>query len=394
MRTGRPICFSLLPVRPIFLTYFFNVRDLLKLPDETIESASIKPSKLASEIKNMNMNLCDNISILSVNIRGMKSNFNQLLLFLQSLKIPINIITICETWLNDHDEILFNIPGYTQYSISRSTRGGGLMMFVTDNLISNAISNFTFINDIMESLSVKIIVENKVHLVDLLYRVPSTGQDDFVNELNRLILQKIQPQNVVICGDLNMNLLGPPSAAGLNLLSCMAEKNFQLCTTSPTRVATVRRGASDGTSRTTTKTLIDHIWSSHVTNILPFVIESAVADHFPTLAFIQIPKANARIVTQERNFNRPKMTQFYNEFKTQATNFQLSYNDPCDDIFRLNNLLIDMINISFPIRTKLTKMRNIESPWIGKKLIKLIDKKYEIFKNYKNDECSFENFKT
>ena len=64
------------------------------------------------------------------------------------------------------------------------------MIFVTDNLISSAVPDFTFINNIMESLSVKIIVKNKVHLVDLLYRVPSTGQDDFVNELNRVISQK------------------------------------------------------------------------------------------------------------------------------------------------------------------------------------------------------------
>ena len=172
--------------------------NLLEFLDDIVESTAISPSQLSGEVKKLNINTVDNLPILSINIRGLKSNFNLLLLFIQSLKIRISIIALCETWLSENDESLFSIPGYTRYNINRSTRGGGLMMFVSDNVISDIVTNMTLINDIFESLCVKLIIKNNAHYVDLIYRIRSSSLDLFVDEIDRVILQSIPLMDVFV----------------------------------------------------------------------------------------------------------------------------------------------------------------------------------------------------
>ena len=266
------------------------------------------------------------------------------------------------------------------------------MMFVSDNVISDIVTNMTLINDIFESLCVKLIIKNKVHYVDLIYRIPSSSLDLFVDEIDRINLQNIPLMDVIICGNININMLGPTTDAGINFSVSMSEKNLKLCTTQPTRVASTIRVTARGTSTNMSKTLIDHIWSSHISNIQPYVIETAIADHFPVLTFVEIPKENSRILTHKRDFNRVIMAKFLEQFRCYSIEFDPS-NDPCNDIVRLNTDLINMIQKFFPIESKFTKLKNLQSPWIDQKLLKLIDKKFAIFKNYKNNHTSFDNFK-
>ena len=60
----------------------------------------------------------------------------------------------------------------------------------------------------------------------------------------------------------------------------------------------------------------------------------------------------------------------------------------------LDNNLTKLIDKNFPLISKEVKIKNLNSPWLDKKLLKLVDKKHKLFKNYKNGICTFEYFKT
>ena len=55
----------------------------------------------------------------------------------------------------------------------------------------------------------------------------------------------------------------------------------------------------------------------------------------------------------------------------------------------LDNNLTKLIDKNFPLISKEVKIKkNLNSPWLDKKLLKLVDKKHKLFKNYKNGICT------
>ena len=70
--------------------------------------------------------------LLHFNIRSLKSHYDELLLFLISLKVKPTVIALTETWLNgiDHLESM-SFPGFSK-SIAKNqrTRGGGIGLLV------------------------------------------------------------------------------------------------------------------------------------------------------------------------------------------------------------------------------------------------------------------------
>ena len=225
---------------------------LLDFTDNIIESAAIQPHKLTTEIKKLELNLNDYVSLISLNIRGIKTNFNLLLLLLKSIKVPVSILALCETWLNDGEELLFNIPGYTRYTINRKTRGGGLIIYILDNFTSHIASDISLVNDNIESLFIKVQIKNKVYYFGNIYRNPTSRISNFINDLDNIILKDMPLNNVTLCGDFNINLLGLPSPICLEFFGLMSSKNLNLCISKPTRIATTNRTTSDGIMTRTT----------------------------------------------------------------------------------------------------------------------------------------------
>ena len=276
--------------------------------------------------------------------------------------------------MTDGDKVLFNIPGYIMYNINRESRGGALLVFISDTLTSNIVQNLSFISDTTESLVLKLNIKNKGHFICIIYRNPSGSIPNFLTEIEERILCMLPLVDTVICGGFNLDMLGRPTSSGLNYLSLMDEKNLNFCVTSPTRVATTSRGCGNNMISRTTKTLIDHLWSSHRGNIDTFVLHSALSDHFPICALITIPNANARILLHFRNYSDKKCHKFITEFRNFSVNYIHNNINPNLDTHQLNNELLAMIQHEFPIISELKKTKNLNSPWITKRMLKLIKK--------------------
>ena len=156
---------------PLSLVDFCNPTQL----SETI-NLTTATSELGSLRKEWPMNL----SILSLNIRSLRRNHGNLLLFLQSLNHKVSVITISETWLEEGEEHLYSIDGYTCFARSRTRHGGGLMILVDDLIDASILKTRTFTHRAFESLFVMLKLKNETFRVGVIYRPPQNPLPEFV----------------------------------------------------------------------------------------------------------------------------------------------------------------------------------------------------------------------
>ena len=123
-------------------------------------------------------------------------------MFLQSTDFQFSVIALCETWLNDGEESLFNLPGFNKFFINREKRGGGLIIFARDNITAHVLPQLTIVNDTSETIFLQLLVKNKSHHLGLVYRIPSSRMGNFAAEFEAQILSHMPNENVIICGDL------------------------------------------------------------------------------------------------------------------------------------------------------------------------------------------------
>ena len=74
-------------------------------------------------------------SICHHNIRSIKKNLDKLETYLNTLGFPFSIVALSETWLQDTNCTLYNLPGYSFIEQHRRERtGGGVGLFIKDGI--------------------------------------------------------------------------------------------------------------------------------------------------------------------------------------------------------------------------------------------------------------------
>ena len=136
----------------------FTNNCVLNLIDSTIESNVLFPNEIKGKAKEFDPIGTNLLSVFSINIRSLKANFGLLQMFLQSTDFQFSVIALCETWLNDGEESLFNLPGFNKFFINREKRGGGLIIFVRDNITAHVLPQLTIVNDTFEILILIIMI--------------------------------------------------------------------------------------------------------------------------------------------------------------------------------------------------------------------------------------------
>ena len=93
-----------------------------------------------------NMSKKQHFSLLHTNIRSMSKNLDNFVHQLHFIKHKFSCIGISETWLNEFNNDLFAMDGYTHTKNYRKNKtGGGVSIFIDDKL------NFKIRNDLTES---------------------------------------------------------------------------------------------------------------------------------------------------------------------------------------------------------------------------------------------------
>jgi hypothetical protein len=102
----------------------------------------------------------NNFSCLHVNIRSLNKNMDKLLQLTASLNLEFSVICVTETWVNDLNNSLLNIPGYNCVMKPRYNRiGGGVALYVRNDLQYSVRNDLFLIDcDDVDFISVRLTV--------------------------------------------------------------------------------------------------------------------------------------------------------------------------------------------------------------------------------------------
>ena len=222
-------------------------------------------------------------SVLHLNIRSIKKNFENFKMFLNSINFTFSIICFSETWLdetNSTENSLYELPNYmSKHQVRSDRRGGRVSIYIHKTFDFKVWSDLSINNKDIDSISVEISSNKKRNtLVNILYRPPNGKIEPFENFLNN-VFTKTKDSNKALhnAGDFNLNLLDHNANRKVyNFLSLIYQNGMIPTINRPTRVTKK------------TATAIDHILTnSFVETVFKTVIfKSNIFEHFPVCFFI------------------------------------------------------------------------------------------------------------
>ena len=153
-----------------------------------------------------------NLSIIHLNIKSLPKHYDELEMYLDSLRFPFSFIGLTETWLDECKENLYDIPQYVSVTRYRKIkRGGGVSLLIRNHIPSILRNDLAYFDSEMESVFIEIeksvFQSNANIIIGLVYRMPDSSVDMF-NERLADISNSVQKENKLfyLLGDLNIDL--------------------------------------------------------------------------------------------------------------------------------------------------------------------------------------------
>ena len=138
---------------------------------QSLDTPYLKPG----ECHNFLDNSLDQFSVLHLNIRSIKKNFENFKLLLNSINFPFSVICLSETWWDDlaiTEKSLYEPPNYNSTQQARGDcKGGGVSIYIHKSLDFTVKPDLSINNNDLESLTIEILSNKKINtLNNALYR--------------------------------------------------------------------------------------------------------------------------------------------------------------------------------------------------------------------------------
>ena len=133
-----------------------------------------------------------NLIVLQLNIRGLishKTDLHQLLNTLKLKNSTVDVVLLCETFLNEITVKQVHIPGYTLISNHRRQhKGGGTAILVREGItFARKPELDTFTEKHVESVFIEILTKSHKHIViGSMYQPPNNTDDSFYEAILKL----------------------------------------------------------------------------------------------------------------------------------------------------------------------------------------------------------------
>ena len=334
------------------------------------------------------------MSILMINIRSCSKNFDNFISVFCKYLTYFTCIVMTETWLTKDRDNIFDIQGFQCIDLYRNNYGGGVKVYVRDNVKTKILPNFTILNDILEMLTIELLFQNHKILFTAMYHPPTSFPakniefvDLFTLYLGQMVRLKIP---LIVAGDLNINLLNPNNSAyGDLFIKNLFEHGMKPLVTIPTKV--------NVDNVLTPFSIIDHIWVSEwLESAHTLVIPVDITDHFPVVSVISTIFNHAPQITAS---NRRCLNSRGREtFKILLSSIHVNVieNDMNATYNNYFNKVFEGYNIALPI-DRYTDRQKHSPPWLTAQLRECIKKKGKLYKAYlrgqitKADYTSFRN---
>jgi exonuclease III len=335
------------------------------------------PTQLTLKMKNDNQ-IC---SYMHINCRSIISKIDDIKLLLH--QIPVGILAVTETWLEEATSDIAQIPGYNFIHKPREKgQGGGVGFFISLDIVYQLIpeQHCKQLHVSYESLFIRIPQQKSASLMlGVIYRPPGQPLQLFNEEFSQLLSALTETKKeIILLGDFNINLLKYGDHLHTNnFLDTISSFHFLPAILQPTRITT------------TTSTLIDNIF----TNIWPKIVHSSIivtdiSDHLPIIVWFD----NQPVISDKPT---PCITRIINDQSMDLFGKLLAQMDftPVSILCRANepnkayDSFIDMLsktyNKAFPLY-QLNKRdhRTFKNPWMTKGLLKSCNKKTKLYLKY------------
>ena len=346
-------------------TLDLNVTNTLQYPSS--EYLTINQFKSLDKI--------DKFSIMHLNTRSLKHNFDNLRLLLDNPRnSSFSVIGLTETWLTKSSAVYYSLPGYKFIENSRINKtGGGVAFYIKDDLDFHVLSEVSLMNDIVESLSIEIKVpDSKNILITVIYKPPNSSCKLFLEYLQELLHNPLfNNKDCFIIGDFNIDLSQCHSHnTSQEFLDTMLSATFLPLITKPTRVTNH------------SATLIDNIFCN--INPLPEsgIVLSDLSDHYPLFTLFSRRSLITKNNTKERfrkitpqnlqNLKNDLGTADWSEvYNNEDTN--LSY----EKFIQISTSYLDK-HIPF-VKKKSNYKKVPRLPWVSKSLLRSINRKNKLY---------------
>ena len=132
--------------------------------------------------------------------------------FLQSTAThhQVNVICLCETWLNPLNCFLLDnsFPNYLSFHVCRTDRqGGGVSLLINNNFTAEFVKSFLTADiellAVLLTISKTHVLRPYIHLIICVYRPPSGDHSQFVAILDDFLISRPKSHYTTILGDFN-----------------------------------------------------------------------------------------------------------------------------------------------------------------------------------------------
>lgn len=321
------------------------------------------------DIKQIQFDKQNSLKLLYLNARSISNKIEDLNKLLTTINETVHLIAISESWLKD-DSSCLNINNYNVVSVTRSgSRVGGGVVLLIHHSITNYDCIYTYSDEFLSILSVKLIITNREHIVSVIYNPPNRGQQ-FI-EVLETFMNSQKNKNSIIIGDVNINLLQSDSVCKQykSILSC---NNFYICDSfTPTRLQS--------------GTVLDHVLVNDVNQTVTLNhIDTDISDH--NIIVCEFNKVSVETSSKNKNvqiksINYKKILRSYEEKQLKISS-DLSVNE-------MICVLIDDIkqrtDDATTIKEKRIKSGNVNlKPWFNGQIEKVIEYKHFWYLKLKN----------
>ena len=330
-------------------------------------------------------------NFLNVNIRSISKNFDSLQEILKSVECKFDVIGISETHLKNKPSGIYNIDGYTiEYTNRIGREKGGVCMYVSEKLKYKLRTDLCQANSSYESCFVEIESKNKNVIVGVVYR-SHTSIDDFIRDIEP-IYSKITSENksIYVMGDFNIDLLKTDSHRPTHEYVEFIYNYAMLPTVyKPTRITA------------TTATCIDNILTNSEDIIQSTILVNDISDHMPTILTTNIGVVNSKKDNKKSIFKRNHSDVNINKFRQKLSDIEwqnvINNNDVNDDYTKFIEKFNILYDECIPLKKcTVNRKKDPLSPWISKGLLKSINKKNKLYKQYLQNPTTgnLQKFKT
>ena len=311
------------------------------------------------------------LTIGHINVNGLRGKIAEIRYLLSEVKF--DVIAITETHLSsdiENNEILVD-----DYNIIRQDRDngqsswGGTAIYFKCSL--NGYCKININKFQIESSWLELNIRSQTVLIGCVYNPPGNNKI-FIESFDKLLQQRsLQRKNLVILGDINIDLLSDYNSKKL-LLNLLLRSNMQNVITEATRITN------------TSRTLIDMAFTPKTAKILcSGSLDYGISDHH--LIYLKLDlkkqKQKPKIITC-KNFKNVDVQKLQQEIDYAPWHICDLFDDIDDTTWAWETMYKSIVNEH--IKERRVKIRSKSSPWMNGSIRKELNRKYKLLKTAQN----------